>query len=496
MKDKLDRIEAVVITHGHEDHIGAIPYLLKMRPDIPVVGSKLSLALITKRLEEHKINPRTVEVREGEEVRFGPYLLSFLPVNHSIPDALAVFVETSAGNVLDTGDFKMDQTPIDGRLTDLRAFGDASEIGVDLFMVDSTNALRDGFVKSEKTIGPVLHQLFENTPEGVIFATTFASNIHRIIQIVDAAIANNRKIALLGRSLVTNMEIARNLRMIDFPEDVLIDIKDVDKYNPHQLCILCTGSQGENLAALSRMGRGEHPRINITDQDTIIMASSNIPGNEKSISGMLNDIEAIGAQVYDSQGYNLHCSGHACKGELQYIYNVVKPKNVLPIHGEVRHLRANAAIAHSVGLDDQSVVTVTNGGVIDLESGFVKVVGKLENNYLFVEGLKAGSINEYDIKDRLTLSNEGVVVVTATVDLECKKVVADPKIVSKASAIEHDAFNPLYILVKSALNKAMQDEGVKDIKRLNKVVRRTVGKFVGLRLKRSPMIVPVVQSVN
>ncbi|MDR1862164.1 MAG: ribonuclease J [Candidatus Ancillula sp.] len=492
LHDKLDRIEAIYITHGHEDHIGAIPFLLKLRPDIPLVGSRFSLALIKKKLEQHRITPVTFEVNPGDELRFGPFLLNFLPVNHSIPDALAVFVRTSAGNVLDTGDFKMDQTPLDGKLTDLKRFTDASRVGVDLFMVDSTNAMNPGFVPSEAVVEAELNKIFAGITTGIVFATTFASHIHRVAELCHAAMKNNRKIALLGRSMLNNVAIAQELKMLDVPEGAFVDLKDVPSLPPERVCIICTGSQGESMAALSRMARREHPTVNINPEDTVVMASSTIPGNEKVITAMLNNIEEIGAKVFDARRFKVHCSGHANEGELMYIYNVVEPRNVLPIHGEVRHLKANARIANRSGVNENNIPVVQSGGVIDLANGHAKVVGRIENGYLFVDGREVGSVTQRDLEQRLILSQEGFVAVSTGVDVKNRKVVSYPKVIARAIAEDDSVFGPLAHKVHKALTTAMNDEGMTNTDALAKVVKRVAAGFISRELHRRPMILPIV----
>jgi ribonuclease J len=496
ISERLDCIDALVVTHGHEDHIGAIPYLLKLRPDIPVVGSAFTIALITKKLKYHRITPNAKIVSAGDCLRFGPFLLNFLPVNHSIPDALAVYVKTGAGNVLDTGDFKMDQRPLDGRLTDLGKFADAGEEGVDVLMVDSTNACVPGFVMSETDIGTEIEKIFAYHTSGMIYGSTFASHIHRIQHFVKSARKYGRKVAFLGRTMVNNTKIAQELNKLNLPDDLVIDSDDIISYPREKVAVICTGSQGEVSAALNRLATDTHPVLTLEENDTVIMASSVIPGNEKSISTLVNRMLVSGATVYTSANAKIHSSGHACQGELEYLYNVVRPKNVLPIHGETRHLLTNAGLARRSGLTEQNTPTVLDGGVVDLRDHAVEVVGRIENGYVFVDGKQVGMVSDEDLKHRRILSEEGFVAVSCVVDLQAKKVLAKPKIVARAVAEDDAVFYELAHKVKHALEKAMQKDGVTQVAGLAKVAQRTVGKYVGTQLRRSPLILPLVTAAS
>ncbi|HIX00810.1 MAG TPA: ribonuclease J, partial [Candidatus Nesterenkonia stercoripullorum] len=327
IEDRLDDVVGLVLTHGHEDHIGAVPYLLRRKPDIPLIGSQLTLALIEAKLAEHRIKPYTLAVREGDVEDLAPFSCEFVAVNHSIPDALAVFIRTSAGTVLHTGDFKMDQLPLDGRITDLRHFSDLGKEGVDLFMTDSTNADVPGFTTPEKEIGPVIDQYFGNSERRIIVAS-FSSHVHRVQQVLNAATAHGRKVALVGRSMVRNMKIAEDLGYLNVPAGTLIDIKKVDDYPEDQIVLMCTGSQGEPMAALSRMANRNH-RVDVGDGDTVILASSLIPGNENSVFKVINGLMKLGARVISKADAKIHVSGHASGGELLYCYNIVKPRGVM-----------------------------------------------------------------------------------------------------------------------------------------------------------------------
>ncbi|MEZ0494199.1 ribonuclease J [Kineococcus sp. TBRC 1896] len=487
--DRLDDIVALVLTHGHEDHIGAVPYLLKLRPDIPLLGSQLTLALIEAKLKEHRIKPYTLGVREGQKEQLGPFECEFIAVNHSIPDALAVAVRTSAGLVLHTGDFKMDQLPLDNRITDLNAFARLGDEGVDLFCVDSTNAEVPGFTAPERDIGPVLEQLFGRAEKRIIVAS-FASHVHRVQQVLNAADAHGRKVALVGRSMVRNMGIAADLGYLTVPKNLLIDLKQVDDLPEDRVVLMCTGSQGEPMAALSRMANRDH-RIAIDAGDTVILASSLIPGNENSVYRVVNGLARLGATVVHQQSAKIHVSGHASAGELLYCYNVLKPRNVMPVHGEIRHLLANAELAVKTGVPRERVVIAEDGVVVDLVDGRASIVGAVPVGYVYVDGSSVGEITEADLKDRRILGEEGFISIFVAVDSVTGKVVSGPEFNARGFIGDgDDRFNAVRKRVENALNEA--STGPVDTYQLQQIVRRTVGTWVSQTHRRRPMIVPVV----
>ncbi|KHS53927.1 beta-lactamase domain protein [Brevibacterium linens] len=489
LDDRLDDIVGLVLTHGHEDHIGAVPYLLRRKGDIPILGSQLTIALIEAKLKEHRIKPITRVVKEDDVDQLGPFDLEFVAVNHSIPDALAVFIRTGAGNILHTGDFKMDQLPLDGRITDLRAFARLGEEGVDLFMTDSTNAEVPGFTALEKDIGPVLENLF-GTAERRIIVASFSSHVHRVQQVLNAATAHGRKVALVGRSMVRNMKIAEDLGYLNVPAGTLIDIKKVDDYPEDQIVLMCTGSQGEPMAALSRMANRSH-RVDVGDGDTVILASSLIPGNENSVFKVINGLMKLGARVISKADAKIHVSGHASGGELLYCYNIVKPRGVMPVHGEWRHLLANARHAEATGVDPNNIVLADDGWVVDLKDGHAEVVGAVDCNYVFVDGSSVGEITEADLKDRLVLSGEGFVTIFMAVNSQTKSLIAGPEIHARGVAESDDVFDTIVPKVQKAVEDALRD-GTTDQYQLQQVVRRTVGRWVSSKLRRKPMIVPMV----
>ncbi|GAB3459680.1 ribonuclease J [Kineococcus endophyticus] len=487
--DRLDDIVALVLTHGHEDHIGAVPYLLKLRSDIPLLGSQLTLALIEAKLKEHRIKPYTHAVREGQKEQLGPFECEFIAVNHSIPDALAVAIRTAAGLVLHTGDFKMDQLPLDNRITDLNAFARLGDEGVDLFCVDSTNAEVPGFTAPERDIGPVLEQLFGRAEKRIIVAS-FASHVHRVQQVLNAADAHGRKVALVGRSMVRNMGIAADLGYLTVPKNLLIDLKQVDDLPEDRVVLMCTGSQGEPMAALSRMANRDH-RIAIDAGDTVILASSLIPGNENSVYRVVNGLARLGATVVHQQSAKIHVSGHASAGELLYCYNVLKPRNVMPVHGEIRHLLANAELAVKTGVPRERVVIAEDGVVVDLVDGKASIVGAVPVGYVYVDGSSVGEITEADLKDRRILGEEGFISIFVAVDSVTGKVVSGPEFNARGFIGDgDDRFNAVRKRVENALNEA--STGPVDTYQLQQIVRRTVGTWVSQTHRRRPMIVPVV----
>ncbi len=489
IRDRLDAVEALVLTHGHEDHIGATPYLLRERGDIPLVGSKLTLALLGSKLREHRLKETAqYEVAEGQTITFGPFVLEFVAVNHSIPDALAVVIRTGAGVVLHTGDFKMDQLPLDGRITDLNEFARLGDEGVDLFLTDSTNAEVPGFTTSEKEIGPVLDRVFAKSEQRIIVAC-FASHMHRVQQVLDAAVAHGRKVAYVGRSMVRNMAIAQDLGYLTVPPGVMVEAKELADYPPHKQVLISTGSQGEPLAALSRMSQSNHHFVHLEPGDTVVLASSLIPGNENAVYRVINGLSRLGANVVHKGNSLVHVSGHASAGELLYCYNIVKPRNVMPVHGEIRHMRANADLARATGVEN--VVLAEDGVVVDLVDGVAKIVGKVDVGYVFVDGTTIGDISEASMKDRRILGEEGFLSVIVVVDSVTGKVVSGPEIHARGFAEEEATFDDIKRPIIEALNASIAD-GATDSYQLQQVVRRVVGRWVNRAHRRRPMIIPVV----
>ncbi|MBB5080408.1 ribonuclease J [Nonomuraea endophytica] len=492
IRDRLDDVEALILTHGHEDHIGAVPYLLRERRDIPLVGSKLTLAFIEAKLTEHRIQPAKIEVVEGQRDRFGPFDCEFLAVNHSIPDALAVAIRTPAGLVLHTGDFKMDQLPSDGRLTDLGAMARLGSEGVDLLMSDSTNAEVPGFVTSEREIGPVVDEVIRTSEKRVIVAS-FASHVHRVQQVMDSAAKYGRKVALVGRSMVRNMGIARDLGYLQVPPELIVDSRDIEEWPPEDVVLICTGSQGEPMAALSRMANRDHP-IRIAEGDTVLLASSLVPGNETAVNKVINGLTRWGARVVHKGNAKVHVSGHAAAGELLYVLNLTRPSNFMPVHGEWRHLRAHARLASLTGVPDDHIVIAEDGVVVDLIDGQAKIVGAVHAGYVYVDGSSVGEITDTSLKDRRILGDEGFISVVVVVDSQTGKLTAGPEIYARGSGIDPMQFDEFIPQIERAL-EAKAADGVVDMQEIRRVVRRTVGRWVSDTYRRRPMIIPVVVEV-
>jgi ribonuclease J len=493
LRDRWDDLDAVVLTHGHEDHIGAVPYLLREKPDVPLVGSRLTLALIEGKLQEHRITPLTLEVREGQTERLGPFECEFFAVNHSIPDALGVSIRTSAGLVLHTGDFKMDQLPLDGRITDLGGWARLGREGVDLLMSDSTNAEVPGFVPSEREIGPVLDDVFRQATRRIIVAC-FASHVHRVQQVLDAAQAHGRRIAFIGRSMVRNMGIARDLGYLTIPPGLVVDLAELEDLPPEQVVLVSTGSQGEPMSALSRMANRDHRQVRIEPGDTVVLASSLVPGNESAVWRVVNGLTRWGATVVHKDTALVHVSGHASAGELLYVLNLTRPSNLMPIHGEWRHLRAHAELAVLSGVPRDNIVLAEDGVVVDLVDGRARIVGAVPAGYVYVDGLAVGDVGEESLRDRRILGGEGFVTVVVVVDSVTGKVTAGPEILARGFSEDAAAFEGVRPLIEDVLAGAAK-EGVSDVHQLQQLVRRTLGKWVSDTYRRRPMIIPVVVEV-
>ncbi|GAA4619200.1 ribonuclease J [Saccharopolyspora hordei] len=494
IEDRLDDIEALVLTHGHEDHIGAVPFLLRLRPDLPVVGSKFTLALLAAKCREHRLNPQLIEVAEGQRSQHGVFDLEFFAVNHSIPDALAVAIRTPAGVALHTGDIKLDQLPLDGRLTDLAGFSRLGDEGVDLFLVDSTNAEVPGFVTPEREIGPVLDRVIGKATQRVIVAC-FASHVHRVQQVLEVAEAHGRKVCFVGRSMVRNMGIAAELGMLQVPDGLLVDLDEALEMPEHEVAFVSTGSQGEPLSALSRMARGEHKQIRIRAGDTVVLASSLIPGNETAVFGVVNGLVRLGAQVVHQGHAKVHVSGHASAGELLYLYNAVRPSNVMPVHGEWRHLRANAELARLTGVPADRVVIAEDGVVVDLLDGIASIAGRVEVGHVYVDGLSVGDVGESTLSDRLVLGEGGFISITVAVEAATGRAVSSPTISGRGFSDDPKALDDVVPLVEMELART-EAEGITDTHRIAQAVRRVVGRWVAETYRRRPMIVPNVLPVG
>ncbi|MFC4001121.1 ribonuclease J [Prauserella oleivorans] len=490
IEHRLDDIDALVLTHGHEDHIGAVPFLLRLRPDLPVYGSRFTLALLAAKCREHKQKPVLFEVAENERRQVGQFGLEFFAVNHSIPDALAVAIRTPAGLVLHTGDIKLDQLPLDGRLTDLAGFSRLGDEGVDLLCVDSTNAEVPGFVTPERDIGPVLDDVIAQVRQRVIVAC-FASHVHRVQQVLDAALRHGRRVAFVGRSMVRNMGIAADLGLLNIPEGLLIDLDEAVNLPETKVLFVSTGSQGEPLSALSRMARGEHRQISIRAGDTVVLASSLIPGNENAVFGVINGLVRLGANVVHQGNAKVHVSGHASAGELLFLYNAIRPSNVMPVHGEWRHLRANGELAVRTGVAPENVVLAEDGVVVDLVDGKASTTGRVEVGEVYVDGLSVGDVGESTLSDRLILGEGGFIAITVAVDSATGRAMSSPTVSGRGFSDDPKALDEAAALVEMELSRT-EAEGITDTHRIAQAVRRAVGRWVAETYRRKPMIVPTV----
>lgn len=490
IRPNLKKVDALVLTHGHEDHIGAVPYLLRERPDIPLYGTKLTLGLVKAKCEEFGFKPICHEVDDSDVVKVGPFELEFIAVTHSIPGALAVTVTTPAGRIIDTGDMKMDQLPIDHRITNLREFAKQGERGVDLLMADSTNATVKGFVSPEISVRPAIEHGIATAKRKVIVAC-FSSHVHRVQQVVDVAHKYGRKVVFVGRSMLRNMGIAADLGYLHLPADTVVDLRDAQKIPENKLVYIATGSQGEPVAAIGRIANGNHPSIDIKPDDTVIFASSMIPGNESTVYRVINQLTSLGARVFSTDNAKVHVSGHCDEGELLYLYNIVQPRNAMPIHGESRHQLASGRIAIATGVDPRNVIIARDGDVVDLYHGKAGIVGSVPCHYVYVDGDSVGELTESQIAERKALGTQGFVSCFVVVDSRKHSVVKGPRITLSAVAEDPAEFDDVRPDVVNALVQHMQD-GEHDKFKLQDVVRRTIANWVVRHMDHQPVILPVV----
>ena len=497
LRENADRIVGCVATHGHEDHVGGLQFLLR-ELSFPIYGSMVTLGLARNRIEEAGLLKKTdlITVRDGERINIGPFDVEFLPVTHSVPHAHAVIVHTPQGVIVHSGDFKLDLTPVDDRRTDLARLGELSKtVGIRLLMCDSTNAEEHGHAPSEKSVGAVLHQLFHEHRDRRIITASFASHIHRVQQIIEAAIDNGRKVCLMGRSMQKNIGLAIDLKLINVPASVFVDVEKVDDFAPEDICIISTGSQGEPMAALSLLSRGESRWFKVGERDTIILSSHAIPGNEGNVNRVIDGLVRAGAKVVHSGIADVHATGHAQADELKTYHSILQPEWFVPVHGEYRHMRAHAELAIVMGAAPDHVLQATDGDVLELSDDGLAFHSKVPASYLFVDGI-VGDVGHGVLRDRKVLAEEGVVVIVATVDSASHKVINGPELITRGwvYAPEADALlDEAEAHIEKALVKAL-DDGITDIDGLERVVRKAAGKFVSDRTKRRPMIVPVVMT--
>ena len=498
LKRNEEKIKGLIITHGHEDHIGSVPYLLK-QINIPVYAPKLAMGLIRNKLEEHRIlrSSTLIEVTQGQKIKFGKYFeVEFIRSTHSIPDSVMLAIKTPVGTILHTGDFKVDYTPIDGKIMDLGRIAELGNEGILALMSDSTNAERKGFTMSESSIGPVFDELFDGCTKRIVVAT-FASNVHRVQQIVSSAVKYHRKIAICGRSMINMITTAKELGYIDCPDDIFIDIDTMSTYNDEQLVIITTGSQGETMSALTRMAAGDHRKVKITPNDLVIISANPIPGNEKSVSKVIDDLMQIGAEVVYSALADVHVSGHACQEEQKLIFALTKPKFFIPVHGEYRQLRAHAETAQMMGIPAKNIVMMENGRVVELDENEIKMGGMVPNGRVLVDGLGVGDVGNIVLRDRQHLSQDGLIVIVLTMDSSTGEVVAGPDVISRGFVYVRESENlmdDVKNVVRHEIRKC-EEKGIRDWSTIKSTVRENLRDYIFTKTKRNPMIIPIIMEV-
>lgn len=491
IENRLDKVEALVVTHGHEDHIGAIPWLLKLRPDIPIYSSKFTNALIAAKTQEHRQRPKLHEVNKDSDINVGPFHLRFWHVNHSIPQCLGVSIKTGAGHVVMTGDVKVDQTPYDGQPTDLPALSRFGDEGIDLFMCDSTNATIPGISASEAGIEETLTRLVSQARQRVVIAS-FASNVARVQMAINAAVANHRKVAFNGRSMLRNMEIAEKMSLLKAPKGTIIPIEEAAKMAPHKTVLITTGTQGEPMAALSRMSRREHRQITIRDGDTIILSSSLIPGNEEAVFAVVNNLAQIGANVITNSDAHVHASGHGYAGELLFLYNAARPTCAMPVHGEWRHMRANKELAIATGVKPENTALAQNGVVVDMTKGKIKVVGQYQVGQLYVDGETMGDVDPDVLADRTSLASGGVVSITCVIDDRTGRLLHAPTVSTTGWSDDDREFNKKLVEGVESVMNDLAAEGENDPVRMVQQLRRKVSRAIEQKYRREPVILPTI----
>ena len=492
-----EKIKGMVITHGHEDHIGSIPYFLK-QINIPIYATRLTCGLIKNKLEEHKLlrSTKLVEVKQGQTITLGKFRVEFIRSSHSIPDSVALAITTKAGTIVHTGDFKIDYTPIDGQLMDFNRLAEIGNNGVLALMSDSTNAERKGYTMSEKTVGDVFERLFQNCTKRIVVAT-FASNVHRVQQIVNSAVRHKRKIAVCGRSMINMINTARELDYIKAPDNVFIDIDMIKNYTDEQLVIITTGSQGETMSALTRMAAGEHRKVEITPNDLIIISANPIPGNEKLVSKVIDDLMQIGAEVVYSALADIHVSGHACQEEQKLMLALVKPKYFIPVHGEYRQLMAHSETAKEMGIDKDHIFMMTNGRILELNEKEGKLTGTVPSGRILVDGLGIGDVGNIVLRDRQHLSQDGLIIIVMTMDSNSGTIIAGPDVISRGFVYVRESEN-LMDEVKSVIKNEIakcEEKHITDWSTIKSNLRDNLKDYIFQKTKRNPMILPIIMEI-
>lgn len=490
-----ERLKAIVITHGHEDHIGAIPYVLKA-VNVPIYATRLTLGLIQTKLEEHKM-VRTTKmkcVRAGDVITIGNMKVEFIQTTHSIADSVAVAIHTPVGTVIHTGDFKVDFTPIDGKVMDFARLAELGSKGVLALMSDSTNSERPGYTMSESSVGKVFDEIFLDCKKRIIVAT-FASNVHRVQQVVNAAMDNNRKVAICGRSMLNVMTVAKDLGYLDIPDGVLIDIEDIDDYPPERLVLITTGSQGETMSGLSRMAAGSHKKVCVTKDDLVIISAHPIPGNEKLVSNVIDDLFKIGADVIYHSLADVHVSGHACAEEQKLMISLVKPKYFIPVHGEYRHLKAHFETAKKVGIPEENITLLSNGKVLELDRDFCKVTGTVPSGRVLIDGLGIGDVGNIVLRDRQHLSQDGLIVIVMAMDAHSGEILSGPDVISRGFVYVRES-EDLMDEIKKVAKKSLEKCKTKDWTVIKNMLKDDLHDFLYSRTKRNPMIIPIITEIN
>lgn len=488
-----DRVRGLFVTHGHEDHIGAIPYLLK-EMDVPIYGTRLTIGLIEGKLKEHNLKAKLNVRNPGDVIKAGCFSVEFVHVNHSVPDAVAMAIRCPAGLYVHTGDFKIDMTPIDGKVIDLARFAALGEEGVTALFSDSTNAERPGFTPTERIVGNTFSSIFARSVDKRIIVATFSSNIHRIQQIINQAALYGRKVAVSGRSMLNAVTIAAELGYLDIPDNVLIDIDVIRRYAPEQTVIITTGSQGEPMSALHRMAFSDHRKVSVTSQDVIVISANPIPGNEKLVSRVINELLKLGAEVVFEKMYDVHVSGHACAEELKLIMNLTKPRFFMPLHGEYRHLFANARNAQSIGMDPNNIMIARLGNVVEFTTTSMKNVTTVQAGRVLVDGLGVGDVGSIVLRDRKHLAEDGLIAVVMTIDSQSGQVVAGPEIVTRGFVYVREA-EPLLDDIRSVACRVLDDCSKKDWSYIKTKLRDELSRYLFECTRRTPMILPIIMEV-
>ena len=491
-----DKIKAIVLTHGHEDHIGALPYVLK-KINVPVYGTRLTLGILEGRLKENGVDSSNLHsVMQGDIINVGCFSVGFIRVNHSIPDAVGLSIKTPVGMIVHTGDFKLDYTPIDGKMTDFRRFSDLGNRGVLVLMADSTNSEREGHTPSERTVGAAFDRAFHNA-RGRIIVATFSSNVHRIQQVIDTAVRYKRHVAVLGRSMVNVVNISLELGYITAPEGTIVDIDEIHNYRMEQMVIITTGSQGEPMSALTRMSMSDHRKVGIVPGDTVIISATPIPGNEKLVSKTIDNLMKLGANVIYGRNQGIHVSGHASREELKLMHNLVRPKFFIPVHGEYHHLVQHARLARELGMPKENIFISENGQILEFTRDKGQVAGKVTAGMVMVDGLGVGDVGNIVLRDRRQLSQDGILIVVVTMNKQTHRVVAGPDIVSRGFVYVREAealMDEATARVQQALDRC-EDEKVKEWAAIKSNVRDALGRYLFEKTRRRPMILPIIMEV-